>query len=266
MLFRRTFSGPISASGGTSERRQRSQGLAVAGLTVAVLAVTGCGAEDAQPAAKSSPTPSATRSATPTPTPSPTSTVVAGKSCVGAGTTETVRTAAGPTPTPTPSPVVPKTASASASATSTPTPTSSGVSIAFVCTEDDDGALVWMDEDSSKTVLANRQGAADQKAADELAVAQAVEAQRIADENAAAAAAAVEAQRLADEQAAQAYIPPAPVPAAPAPAPVAPEPAPADVYYQNCDAVRAAGAAPIYAGQPGWQPKFDRDGDGVGCE
>nr|WP_235436394.1 excalibur calcium-binding domain-containing protein [Arthrobacter sp. RIT-PI-e] len=46
-----------------------------------------------------------------------------------------------------------------------------------------------------------------------------------------------------------------------APAPAAPAP-----YYQNCDAVRAAGAAPIYAGQPGFQPKFDRDGDGVGCE
>lgn len=40
----------------------------------------------------------------------------------------------------------------------------------------------------------------------------------------------------------------------------------ADVYYQNCSAVRAAGAAPIYAGQPGFQSKFDGDGDGVGCE
>jgi uncharacterized membrane protein YgcG len=36
--------------------------------------------------------------------------------------------------------------------------------------------------------------------------------------------------------------------------------------YANCDAVRAAGAAPIHAGDPGWQQKFDRDGDGVGCE
>ncbi|MEV7962747.1 excalibur calcium-binding domain-containing protein [Oerskovia paurometabola] len=45
-----------------------------------------------------------------------------------------------------------------------------------------------------------------------------------------------------------------------------PEPAPADVFYQNCDAVRAAGAAPIYAGDPGFQGKFDRDKDGVGCE
>jgi len=60
---------------------------------------------------------------------------------------------------------------------------------------------------------------------------------------------------------------PRPVPAPqPAPAPVpAPQPE-ADAHYQNCDAVRAAGAAPIRSGDPGWQPKFDRDGDGVGCE
>ncbi|WP_321575446.1 GmrSD restriction endonuclease domain-containing protein [Oerskovia douganii] len=60
---------------------------------------------------------------------------------------------------------------------------------------------------------------------------------------------------------------PVPVPPAPAPAPAPePEPAPVDVYYQNCDAVRAAGAAPIVDGDPGFQRKFDRDGDGVGCE
>ena len=41
---------------------------------------------------------------------------------------------------------------------------------------------------------------------------------------------------------------------------------PAAAFYQNCAAVRAAGAAPIYAGQRGFQSKFDRDGDGVGCE
>jgi hypothetical protein len=38
------------------------------------------------------------------------------------------------------------------------------------------------------------------------------------------------------------------------------------VYYENCDAVRAAGAAPIHAGDPGYSRKLDRDGDGVGCE
>ncbi|WP_322633228.1 excalibur calcium-binding domain-containing protein [Glycomyces albidus] len=38
------------------------------------------------------------------------------------------------------------------------------------------------------------------------------------------------------------------------------------VYYDNCDAVRAAGADPIYAGDPGYGSHLDRDGDGVGCE
>ena len=57
---------------------------------------------------------------------------------------------------------------------------------------------------------------------------------------------------------------------APAPAPVvdtpSPAPAPRSAHYANCDDVRAHGAAPIYAGDPGWQSKFDRDHDGVGCE
>ncbi|MEK3966268.1 MULTISPECIES: thermonuclease family protein [Paenibacillus] len=39
-----------------------------------------------------------------------------------------------------------------------------------------------------------------------------------------------------------------------------------DVYYKNCSAVRAAGADPIYAGDPGYSRKLDRDGDGIGCE
>lgn len=51
----------------------------------------------------------------------------------------------------------------------------------------------------------------------------------------------------------------------PTPAPVL-APAPAATYYQNCTAVRAAGAAPLYAGSPGYSSKLDRDGDGVACE
>ncbi|MCC3279861.1 DUF1524 domain-containing protein [Arthrobacter sp. zg-Y40] len=53
-------------------------------------------------------------------------------------------------------------------------------------------------------------------------------------------------------------------PAAP-PAPAAPAAGPG-TGYANCAAVRAAGAAPIRVGEAGWDPKFDRDGDGVGCE
>ena len=37
-------------------------------------------------------------------------------------------------------------------------------------------------------------------------------------------------------------------------------------YFQNCDAARAAGKAPIYRGQPGYRPGLDRDNDGVACE
>lgn len=37
-------------------------------------------------------------------------------------------------------------------------------------------------------------------------------------------------------------------------------------YYPNCAAARAAGAAPIRAGNPGYSRKLDRDGDGVACE
>jgi hypothetical protein len=41
---------------------------------------------------------------------------------------------------------------------------------------------------------------------------------------------------------------------------------PTPVYYENCDAVRAAGAAPIRRGDPGYASHLDRDGDGIGCE
>jgi endonuclease YncB( thermonuclease family) len=49
-------------------------------------------------------------------------------------------------------------------------------------------------------------------------------------------------------------------------APRAAAPVPASVHYRNCDAARAAGAAPLYRGQPGYRPELDRDGDGVACE
>lgn len=38
------------------------------------------------------------------------------------------------------------------------------------------------------------------------------------------------------------------------------------VYYPNCSAVRAAGAAPIHEGDPGYSLDLDRDGDGTACE
>lgn len=38
------------------------------------------------------------------------------------------------------------------------------------------------------------------------------------------------------------------------------------VYYANCSAARAAGAAPLYRGEPGYRSALDRDNDGVACE
>lgn len=60
----------------------------------------------------------------------------------------------------------------------------------------------------------------------------------------------------------------APVPAtgsAPVPAPGS-VPAAPPASYATCAEVAAAGAAPIRVGDPGWAARFDRDGDGVGCE
>ena len=37
-------------------------------------------------------------------------------------------------------------------------------------------------------------------------------------------------------------------------------------YYPNCAAARAAGAAPVRRGEPGYGAHLDRDSDGVGCE
>ncbi|RRQ25725.1 hypothetical protein DK926_21905 [Rhodococcus sp. Eu-32] len=61
---------------------------------------------------------------------------------------------------------------------------------------------------------------------------------------------------MAESEPEPVYVPPAPVVAE----------APSNVYYANCSAVRAAGAAPIYRGEAGYSSKLDRDGDGVACE
>lgn len=38
------------------------------------------------------------------------------------------------------------------------------------------------------------------------------------------------------------------------------------VMYRNCTEARAAGAAPLHRGQPGYRPQMDGDNDGVACE
>lgn len=39
-----------------------------------------------------------------------------------------------------------------------------------------------------------------------------------------------------------------------------------EVYYKNCNAAKAAGAAPLKSGQPGYRPELDRDKDGTACD
>lgn len=52
----------------------------------------------------------------------------------------------------------------------------------------------------------------------------------------------------------------------PQPRPVAAAPAPAAGSFKNCKEAKAAGAAPLYRGQPGYSSKLDGDSDGVACE
>jgi len=175
---------------------------------------------------------------------------------------------------------------ATASPSATPTPAAASVLLTecktvgetlqeadkpLVCTAEETGSLVWMPEEKSKALLAYRaeatasaaaqqKAAADKVAADKAAQTAAKKAatdKANAEKAAADKATADEAARVAAEQAAQQ-------------APVVQEPpvdAPAgDVFYANCTEAKAAGAAPLYLGQPGYRPKLDGDSDGVACE
>jgi hypothetical protein len=68
---------------------------------------------------------------------------------------------------------------------------------------------------------------------------------------------------------AQAATPPADYqapPAAPVPAPIYPSTVSSGSYYSSCSEARAAGAAPLRRGEPGYRSGLDRDDDGVACE
>lgn len=54
--------------------------------------------------------------------------------------------------------------------------------------------------------------------------------------------------------------------ACPVEASAKPVKAPSGVFYKNCAAARAAGAAPIQRGEPGYRAGLDRNSDGVACE
>lgn len=101
--------------------------------------------------------------------------------------------------------------------------------------------------------------AAAEKAAADKAAADKAAADKAASDKAAADAAAAAAKAAAEQAAAQQAVPQAPVQQA------VPQ-APAAAYYANCTAAKAAGAAPLYAGQPGYSTSLDRDRDGVACE
>lgn len=139
----------------------------------------------------------------------------------------------------------------------------------FVCTMGYDQRLVWLSEAESKRVVDLK--AAEVKAAADKVLADKAAAEKVAADKAAADRAAAEkvaadkaaadkaaADKAAAEKAAR-YVPPAPVaPAVPAP--------PAAAPFANCTAARAAGAAPVYRGTPGYGTHLDRDKDGIGCD
>jgi hypothetical protein len=113
--------------------------------------------------------------------------------------------------------------------------------------------------------------AAAEKAAAELAAAAQAAAEKAAAEKAAADQAAAEQAAAAQAAAAQAAAEQAARDAAarqavPAPAPAPAAPAPSSVYFGSCADAKAAGAAPLYSGQPGYRAGLDRDRDGVACE
>ncbi|MCQ6269084.1 excalibur calcium-binding domain-containing protein [Pseudarthrobacter sp. R1] len=133
----------------------------------------------------------------------------------------------------------------------------------------DKGSLVKLGV-KSLDVLAAEKAAAEkvvaEKAAAEAAAAAKAAAEKAAAEQAAAAQAA--AEQAAREAAARPapQVPAAPAPVVPAPVVPAPAPAPAAAPFANCAAARAAGAAPVYAGTPGYGTHLDRDRDGIGCD
>ncbi|MBT2535407.1 excalibur calcium-binding domain-containing protein [Arthrobacter sp. ISL-69] len=117
-----------------------------------------------------------------------------------------------------------------------------------------------LDKEAAEKAAADK--AAAEKAAAEKAAADKAAADKAAADKAAAdkAAADAAAAKLAAEQAAaQQAAPQAPVQQ------TVPQ-APAAVYYANCTAAKAAGAAPLYSGQPGYSTSLDRDRDGIACE
>lgn len=140
---------------------------------------------------------------------------------------------------------------------------------ALVCTKDADGRLLWLPEAESAQIVkaaaekeaAEKKAVADKAAADKLAADQKAAADKAAADKAAADKLAADQKAAADAAAAEAARQRALVPAAPA-APAAP----AGVYFANCTEAKAAGAAPMRVGSPGYRTALDRDRDGIACD
>lgn len=111
---------------------------------------------------------------------------------------------------------------------------------------DEEAARKAEEEKKKAEEEAARKAEEEKKAAEEQAKQQAEQEQE-AQQQAATEEAARQAQQQAEQQQAQ-------------------QQQQANTYYPNCTAAKAAGAAPLYRGQPGYSTKLDRDGDGVACE
>ena len=151
-----------------------------------------------------------------------------------------------------------RTTSSSASPTPTPTVDTAAVAASAAAVAESQRVIA---EQAAQAAAVAAAAEANRVAAEAAAAAQA-EADRVASEAAAAAqaeadrvAAQAEADRqaktLADQQAAQRTSSANTAPSG---------------GFANCAAARAAGAAPVHRGEPGYAPKLDRDNDGVGCE
>lgn len=81
-----------------------------------------------------------------------------------------------------------------------------------------------------------------------------------------AESAATAAPLVADTDVDRPYVPAAPQPLVSSGSSSSGSSGGGSAYYKNCAAARAAGAAPLSSGDPGYRSGLDRDGDGTACE
>lgn len=163
-------------------------------------------------------------------------------------------------------PTTPTTAPTTTSSPETPRPTAALVAVAKAKVDAELKAKALSDRKAQAAAAAQAQALTRAKAT-------AVDKKKTADAARARAAVAAQSKARAATQAKAAAAEKARVTAAKSTAArkkkqesAAPVGGSGATFYQNCTAVRAAGADPVYAGQPGYSRKLDRDGDGIACE